>query len=162
MVRSLIYQLVAKADDVADCVQKFYAKHLSAASIESPPRLEEWEGVLCTLLRDTERPFVFIDALDECIESERQDLLQTIQSMFNNGGPHIKVLLTARPQPSSAPSHFLNQCGFILLSMHAGDVNRDIKLHLKARLENDTKLSSFGLKQKEMIISGIVSKSAGM
>ena len=46
--------------------------------------------------------------------------------------------------------------------MEEGAINSDIELHLKARLENDAKLSSFGPKAKEMIISSIISKSAGM
>ena len=85
MVRSLIYQLVAKADGVPKTVQNLYSKHQSAPSVASPPRPEEWQKVLIALLQDTERPFVFIDALDECAESESQDLQETIQTLFKKG-----------------------------------------------------------------------------
>jgi hypothetical protein len=160
MVRSLIYQLVAKADGVPKTVQNLYLKHQSAPSVASPPRPEEWRMVLIALLQDTERPFVFIDALDECAESESQDLQETIQKLFKKGGAHAKWLLTARPSPRLLS--FFQVSGFIHSSMEEGAINSDIELHLKARLENDAKLSSFGPKAKEMIISSIISKSAGM
>jgi hypothetical protein len=160
MVRSLIYQLVAKADGVPKTVQNLYSKHQSAPSVASPPRPEEWQKVLIALLQDTERLFIFIDALDECAESESQDLQETIQRLFKKGGAHAKWLLTARPSPRLLS--FLQVSGFIHSSMEEGAINSDIELHLKARLENDAKLSSFGPKAKEMIISSIISKSAGM
>ena len=160
MVRSLIYQLVAKADGVPKTVQDLYSKHQSVPSVASPPRPEEWQKVLIALLQDTGRLFVFIDALDECAESESQDLLETIQKLFKKGGAHAKWLLTARPSPRLLS--FLQASGFIHSSMEEGAINSDIELHLKARLESDTKLSSFGPKAKEMIISSITSKSAGM
>lgn len=160
MVRSLIYQLVAKADGVPKTVQNLYSKHQAAPSMTSPPRPEEWQEVLIALLQDTERPFVFIDALDECAESESQDLHKTIRGLFKKGGAHAKWLLTARPSPRLLS--FLQVPGFIHSSMEEGAINSDIELHLKARLENDAKLSSFGPKAKEMIISSITLKSAGM
>ena len=160
MVRSLIYQLVAKADGVPKTVQNLYSKHQSAPSVASPPRPEEWQMVLIALLQDTERPFVFIDALDECTESEGQDLQETIQKLFKKGGAHAKWLLTARPSPRLLS--FLQASGFVHSSMKERAINGDIELHLEARLENDAKLSSFGPKAKEMIISSIISKSAGM
>lgn len=160
MVRSLIYQLLAKADEVPEAVQKFYAKHQSTASVVSSPRSEEWQDILVALLRDTDQTFVFIDALDECADSESPILGGTIQRLFKEGGAHAKWLLTARP--SARPLSFREEFGFENLHMEEGAVNRDIELHLKVRLQNDPKLSTFAPKAKEMIISSIVSASGGM
>lgn len=164
MVRSLIYQLVAKGDGVPDFVQKLYTTHLSASSQASPPRLEEWTGILLTLLQGTERPYIFIDALDECAEPrlESLSLRGILSEILTRGGEHAKLLATSRPSSSLGPVSLLKDLGFIHAFMGEGVVNGDIELHLKARLQNDTSLTSFGLKAKEMIISGIVSKSAGM
>jgi len=132
MIRSLIYQLAAKADGVPKAVQNLYSKHQSASSATSLPRLEEWQEVLITLLQDIERPFIFIDALDECTEWESRDPLITIQKLFKKGAAQAKWLLTTRPSPRILSA--LQQSGFIHSPMENEAINRDIELHLKVRL----------------------------
>lgn len=111
MVRSLIYELVLKADGIPKSVQNLYSKQQSVTSTTGLPRPDEWKDVLVALLQDTERTCIFIDALDECAESESQDLLKTIKTLFEKGGAHIKLLLTSRPSPSSRPLSILKLSG---------------------------------------------------
>jgi hypothetical protein len=160
MVRSLIYQLVARADRVPKAIQTLYSKHQSTPSVATQPRLEEWQTVLVTLLQTAQQTFVFIDALDECAELPGWVLTETLQQLYKKGGARNKWLLTARTSPNLL-NHFTTS-GFVHLNMEDRVVNKDIELHLKVRLEADARLASFTPKAKEMIISSITSNSAGM
>ncbi len=159
-VRALIHQLVEKSDSIPKIIQKLYTKHHSSSSIASAPSPEDWGDALISLLQLTSRPYVFIDALDECANSETHLLWTTIRSLLDKGGSRIKLLLTARlsarPLPASERLRVLE------LTMEEAAVNKDIGMHLKTRLENDPTLSKFGSKTKEMISSSIALKAGGM
>ena len=82
MVRALIHQLVQQTDGIPKAIQKLYTKHQSSATIAVSPSSEDWQSVLISLLQATNRPYVFIDALDECTSSKDPGLWTTITRLF--------------------------------------------------------------------------------
>ena len=160
LIRSLIFQLIAKLEEVPNVVQKLYSYHQNAPSLTALPPLEDWRDILISLLRTTEASFVFIDALDECAEAEASLLQEILQKLFKETGSRAKWFLTCRPSQSSIS--MLQDIGFAHILMDTGVIDNDIERYLSTRLKKDTNLASFGPLARDLIVSQLKSKSSGM
>jgi len=148
LIRSLIFQLIAKLEEVPNVVQKLYSYHQNAPSLTALPPLEDWRDILISLLRTTEASFVFIDALE------------ILQKLFKETGSRAKWFLTCRPSQSSIS--MLQDIGFAHILMDTGVIDNDIERYLSTRLKKDTNLASFGPLARDLIVSQLKSKSSGM
>ena len=160
MIRSLIFQLIAKLDEVPQIVRKLYSTHQSPTSLSALPSFKDWQDILIFLLRSSIASFIFIDALDECAEAESNLLQETLQKLFKETGPRVKWLLTCRPSQRSIS--VLEDIGFAHRSMDARVIDNDIERYLSTRLKKDPSLASFGPLARDLIVSQIKSKSSGM
>ena len=160
MIRSLVFQLMAKVQDVPEVVRKLYSNHRNASSLTKLPPLQDWCDILTCLLCNTKISFIFIDALDECIEAEANVLQETLEKLFKETGSQVKWLLTCRP--SQRLISILQDIGFTHRAMDAGVIDKDIERYLSTRLTKDANLTSFGSLARDLIVSQIKSKSSGM
>jgi hypothetical protein len=160
MIRSLIFQLIAKLEEVPQVVRKLYSTRQSATSLSALPAFKDWQNILIFLLRGTKASFIFIDALDECIEAESNLLQETLQKLFKETGSRANWLLTCRPSQRSIS--ILQDLGFVHRSMDTGVIDNDIERYLSTRLKKDPSLASFGPLARDLIVSQIKSKSSGM
>lgn len=88
-------QLVHDKDNMSDDVKALYKEH---ADQETRPTLDNITEVLAEEIRRHEKVYVVVDALDECSESSRLELLGKIQKMQ----PTSRVLVTSRLYDSIA------------------------------------------------------------
>ena len=160
MIRSLVFQLMAKVQDVPEVVRKLYSNHRNASSLTKLPPLQDWCDILTCLLCNTKISFIFIDALDECIEAEANVLQETLEKLFKETDSQVKWLLTCRP--SQRLISILQDIGFTHRAMDAGVIDKDIERYLSTRLTKDANLTSFGSLARDLIVSQIKSKSSGM
>jgi len=160
MIRSLIYQLVSKLEKIPDVVTWEYKRRNDALRSTAGSKLAGWIGMLQELLEKADRPFVVIDALDECDEIEQPLLVSTLQNLL--GGRRItkKKIFTCRPAQLFAG--VIAVPGSLHVSMEAQVVDEDIKRYLSSRLESDPTLSSFPRATKDLIVERISAKSDGM
>jgi len=160
LVRSLLFQLIAKLDAIPDELQTLYSKHRRSPSATPLVRFQEWCDILKSCLRRGETRYIFIDALDECGEADSYLLPKTLQSLFEETAPAVKWFVTCRPSQRSVT--ILRNAGFTHSSMDPDVVDNDIQRYLSTRLEEDPRLASFGPTARKLIVAQVTSKSSGM
>jgi len=160
MIRSIIYQLVSKLEKIPDVVAHEYKRQNNERGSAAGSRLAGWVGMLQKLLEKAHRPFIVIDALDECDETEQTLLVYTFQKLLGEKDLLVKWLFTCRPTPLFAGIMAVPGC--LHISMQTQVVDKDIQRYLSSRLEGDPALSSFPQVTKDLIAGKISAKSGGM
>ena len=89
ILSSLLRQLVQELDEVPPAILSLYEHHRDR---NTSPTSDEISQALATLIDDHEEVFCIIDALDECKEQLRWDLIEKL----DNFGPKLRVLITSR------------------------------------------------------------------
>jgi ankyrin repeat domain-containing protein 50 len=160
MIRSLVYQLVSKADKIPDVVAHEYKRQHEGRHSAVDSRLAGWVVILQELLENAHKPFIFIDALDECDETEQTLLVSTFQKLLGEKDLLVKWLFTCRP--TSLFAGIMAVPGCLHISMQAQVIDKDIHKYFSSRFESDPALSSFPQATKELIASKISARSGGM
>jgi len=160
MIRSLAFQLMVKIPEVPEAVRMLYPIHKSASYVAALPSLQDWCGILISLLGRTRNSFIFIDALDECAEAEANLLQETLEKLVKETGLQVKWFLTCRPSQRS--TSILQNIAFVHRAMDTWLIDNDIERYLMTKLTKDPGLTSFGSLARELTVSQIRSKSSGM
>jgi hypothetical protein len=129
--------------------------------------LEDALGVLSQILREFDRVYICIDALDECTEEPRRDLIRCLKGLSNpdpteSEPVEIRLFVTGRPHIKDyVVTHFAIAGSLIPLAMELKTRNEDIAAYINYKLKMDT-----GVKMdedfKKQIVSEILSTSQGM
>ncbi|KAG6848232.1 hypothetical protein H0H93_002082 [Arthromyces matolae] len=85
---------------------------------------------------------IVIDALDECKDREPSSIILSLLSRFIHRIPHVKWLITGRPEPSIRDGFCIPGLRpltdtIILHEVPTSDINHDIRLFLETRLSDD-------------------------
>jgi hypothetical protein len=160
MVRSIIYQLVSKTENVPDVVLKSFKRHQHARFPTAQSPLDGWVDILRTLFDEIHRTFAIIDALDECSEAEQQLLISTLQKLAHGNKSPVKWMLTCRSSPVMVQE--MTNKGFLHTEMQIDTVDKDIRQYLSTILEKDPSLFAFSATTKDLIVESISAKSVGM
>ena len=78
------------------------------------------------------RLFICIDALDECTQKHRRELLESLRQIVR-GSPGTRVFLTGRPHIDDE----IVECFSKVLRIHLSPTPGDIKSYLEMRLDDD-------------------------
>lgn len=122
VVGSLLRQLLEKHQELPVEINAVYESHQKGLS---PPNADELARLLLLVMDSFVETFVIIDALDECDEQLRWDLVQTLQSCQ----PHAKVMITSRGLEAIAAE--LVEYSRFEIRAHA----QDIELYIDAFVE---------------------------
>jgi len=125
----MLKQLIQYGHPVSDSLKRLYRLHTNRST---RPNLEEISSVLRSELRQLDRVFVVLDALDECDEGNgcRRSLLAELQSF-----PGINLMVTSRPHigiedPISE---------IVQVDIRASD--DDLYTYVDGRISQDTRLA---------------------
>ena len=130
MLGSMIKQLVRR-DGIPEQIREAFRK----AKREFGGRgllLPDMIDILKKIITPLSRLFICVDALDECTQEHRRDLLESLRKIVVVS-PNIRVFFTGRPYIEQEIVKFFSQAALIPLSPSAGD----IKSYLKMRLDRD-------------------------
>lgn len=86
---SILVQLVESLDSIPTPLQSLYEKHQAQKSSASPKELAQLLRFVLALFK---RVYVIVDALDECIDDMRWELMDCLRSLED----HINLLVTSR------------------------------------------------------------------
>ena len=89
VLASLLQQLVHDTDTIPPALLNLYEYHRNR---NTSPILDEISEVLSTTVADYEEVFCVVDALDECHEDLRWELIEKLEKF----GPKFHVLITSR------------------------------------------------------------------
>ncbi|KAH8123752.1 hypothetical protein LI328DRAFT_168337 [Trichoderma asperelloides] len=129
MLRSLAFQLYGSHSGSRKDLDNLFASSDSAGRQPDTYTLSE---CIKSMMRESEKLIILLDALDEC--SERRELLQWMGD-FMPAFTNVQVIATGRPE------HSLQQNLVVLLGednclpLNKDSVDNDIRLYIKARLE---------------------------
>ena len=133
LYRSLLAQLSAQLNSIPPEVQDLY----EAAKTQSyAPKLEKIMRTLLAVLKQFDRAYILIDALDEC--SERVLLLQHIQNLVKVKARNWNLLLTSRREQDIETE--LESTVTSNVGIQSGDTAQDVRTLIRSRLKQDPRL----------------------
>ena len=152
LVSSLLCQLVRQAGEVSDDVASSYDRHTRSST---RPLLAEVTKLLHAYLHKLSDVFIVVDALDECIERDRNDFVAELRTLPSS----LRLLITSREIPSIESR--VGNCSRLKIRATDGD----LQSFLEAELKKHEMLMEFidenaGL--REDIVETILCKNNGM
>lgn len=154
-MKSLIVQLTAKLPETPKDLYKLYT---SSRTSKQDPSTEDLTRVLRTIITKCANPFIVVDALDECSNSE--ELVQFIEDMRAWRTADVRLLVVSRKHFEGSDALEDLQPDHISIQDEAA--NNDILTFVRELLKKDLKLRHWPPKVKEEIETALVSKSSGM
>lgn len=115
--------------------------------------------VLLSLLKSQNRTYLILDALDECIRSERDKLFDVIRQVVEMLSEDVHLLVTSRRERDIKES--LDGLIDIKINLQGGGNDDDIKLHVKKSIANQKRWKSRPEIRQE-IENVLVGKANGM
>ncbi|PGH05438.1 hypothetical protein GX51_02962 [Blastomyces parvus] len=152
LLASIARQLTEQSHAIPAVVKEFREKN---AEKKRTPTENEWISLIRSLSSLFQQTCVFIDALDECPEANRDRFLYMLQKL----DPYIRFFFTARPNVGVLVK-FANVSQFEISAS-----NSDIEAYVECEISRSRRLSIFVAKDsklKEEIVGGIKEKAAGM
>lgn len=111
---------------------------LIEVDLKPSPGVDEWTVLLRQRLAQSEKFYIFIDALDEFEPKERRALIDLLASLGSSGGSGLRVFLAGRESLSGELKDKFP--GIERLSMASAGANTDVALYvneaLQERIEN--------------------------
>jgi hypothetical protein len=154
-LRRLVLQLSAQ------CANPYgiLSKHYNLYNGQKVPTWDELLVLLEKLLKDLDRTYLVLDALDECRTEDHDLIVDFVQTILGWSAVRLHVLVTS--QPRSIFANGFTKLKFDRIIMKKDRVSEDIKLYISHELSSNSALAPWKSKS-EQIISHIVKKSAGM
>lgn len=153
ILATLTRQLIQERVQLPDAVIALYEKHRRRAT---RPSVEELKQVLQLLVCSYSRIFVVIDALDECENDARCDLLDNLTALQNSGSNNMNVLATTRFIPEIV-ERFSQQPR---LEVRANE--SDIAVYLTSQMNKLAGCVSRNTQLQDAIKSQIINAAEGM
>lgn len=117
--------------------------------------------VLLSILKDSHRTFIMLDALDEYAAGRnRKDLLTIIKEMINSSSTYLNILITSRKEKDIEDE--FRALIENTIALEESFINSDIALHIRKCLENDDSLRDWDDDTKNSIEKILCKKSHGM
>ncbi|CAN9433148.1 unnamed protein product [Alternaria alternata] len=135
---------------------------LRAAYSQAPsqkPSSEVLEHILLALLEESKTSYLVVDALDECLEEQREKTLAGFRRIAQCL-PEIRLLITSRKEADI--EDLLSSWAVTRFGIDEESVNQDIDLYVKNALATDRKLVKLQSATKKEIEDEFRKKSDGM
>ena len=155
IARSLIGQLLA--------LNPVYLDYLYEKTLKSGERIPTsthlCKDILKSLTTNHEKLFIGLDGLDECEESERRHILDSIHGILNSSSTkrNVKIFLTSRKEKDIGESFG----SAIRLEIKSHHLERDIKHYVQERVSELSKKFSLPTDEMERISKDVAKRSAG-
>ncbi|KAJ7114765.1 hypothetical protein C8R44DRAFT_675918 [Mycena epipterygia] len=137
---------------IPPAVQTLYKDH---SERRTRPSLDQFHEMLSSLMAQYSKVYLIVDALDECLEDERNDLLEALAMLV----PAVNLVLTSRPHINLDP--FLGDIQILEVRATEGDIGHYVEKQISKSRKLSKHIHSRPELQKE-IQSKIISNSQGM
>jgi hypothetical protein len=155
-LRRLVLQLSAQCPIPYDMLLKYYDLYDG----QKVPTWDELLVLLEKLLKDLDRTYLILDALDECRTEDHDLIVDFVRTILDWSAVRLHVLVTSQPRG-------IFENGFTVLqnvhriTMQEDTISHDIELYVSNELSSKSALAHWK-SNFEQILSHIVNKSAGM
>jgi hypothetical protein len=140
MIRSLIVQLStqplsSQSLNISRALKSLFA---SKNNGQQRPTAGELLTTLQQMIEEFDETFVILDALDEC--NHRNELLEDIEKIKGWKKEKLHILVTSRKEPDIEEHLTPLVCDKGIICIQSALVDNDIRLYVRARLQNDSRL----------------------
>lgn len=142
-------------------LQKLYEKHNNA---NSKPLYQELRSTFQAIIEQFDTLYFVIDALDECVQKDKQDVCRFLCEILDPPQPtHIKLLVMSRLDSGIEQISVQEACRTI--KIQATVVDKDIAKYIKARVDKllqDDHPAVRNQASKNKILSELTQNAGGM
>lgn len=157
LICSLIIQLSWYCSTPTNALMQLYSK--CRDGLEQPSH-----DALILALRELsmifQHTYIVVDALDECMGTERTRLIDFIKTVSTWGLDSVHLLATSRPEPDI--QRRLCSAAVKTFDLEATFVDHDIRLYIKSRLNSEERLGRWGDAGKKLIEEKLTEGAHGM
>jgi hypothetical protein len=147
---SLVRQLATRLNRLEPNLEKTYDEFTHGSQ---KPEFSTLIELLTSCSKEFQSSYIILDALDECSESQRPEILELIRQLSAPESP-FKVLATSRHHPRNVQGLFESAPTIEITAQEP-----DIRNYLKSKLGQEDTMT---LELKEMIMSKLVLNAQGM
>ena len=150
MLGSLLKQAVGGLERIPDEIsQTFqnYKKVIGGRGLRVPEIVK-----MLQIVASLQPTFICIDALDECVEGHRPEVLDSLRQVLE-GSPNTRIFLTGRRHIRGEIERNIGEMAAAILSIKPN--NDDIVGYIRMRLSKDTSLGAMDSRLEAEIIKGI-------
>ena len=155
-LRRLVLQLSAQCTTPYGILSKHYGRYNG----QKVPTWNELLELLQELLKDFDRTYLVLDALDECRSEDHDLIVGFVRKILGWSSVRLHVLVTSQMR-SIFENEFTSPQNFGRITMQEKTISHDIELYVSSELSSKSALALWKSKS-EQIIFHIVKKSAGM
>lgn len=157
-LRTVVRQLLLQRSGVPDAVRDIYKRYQ-----HTNPPIDVWKDALQSLINLGGQIYIIVDALDECPNygKERISLLHILEALKSPQVPQLHLLATSRKE-TDIEAALLRFVTTPPLSIQNAEVDDDIRIHVKAQLENDPTMSKWPISVQEEVEQELIAKAGGM
>jgi hypothetical protein len=153
-LRSLVQQLSIQSTTLDESLLSLYEDCNSGE-----PNNDDLTEVLISILSNTSKIYMVIDALDECGEEERESFYEMLNAIKSSTARYT-IFITSRPEPDIKRG--LTPICLFALDMGKDLVDEDIRTHVRACLVKDVKWKKWPQPVKREIENEVTSGANGM
>lgn len=155
ILRSLLKQIVAGLERLPDGIREIFQAHGKVIGGRGPQMAEIIKMLqIVTSLQPT---FICVDALDECVEEHRPEILDSLRTVLEKS-PNTRIFLTGRRHIQSEVERSLGGRVSILSIKPRND---DIVEYIRMRLKKDTSPEAMDSGLEGEIIKRITENNSG-
>jgi hypothetical protein len=155
LLRSLIAQFLDRAPRIPDALDRLYS---ACTSNHRDPDLDDLTQVLMHIVQDHPQVYIIIDALDEC--AEREVVLTLLTDIVSWKSSTLHTLVTSRKE-GEIEECLLPLC-WRTVALQESVVAGDIEIHIRRRLQKDSRLRKWPKKVQEEIEAALTTGAHGM
>ncbi|KAL6694397.1 hypothetical protein J3F84DRAFT_43507 [Trichoderma pleuroticola] len=127
------------------------------------PPMEELDSVLIETIDLSEETFLIIDALDECdSQFVRGEAITFLASLLGKVKSKLHILITSRLEVDIETKISQVSVPTSSVALHATDVDRDIRKHLRALMREDDSFKAWSHALKKRVIEHLVQNADGV
>jgi len=138
LLAAVLRQLVEQCTLLPASVTELYRLHFKDKTQHSPGEIS---SVLPDVIRTFSQMFLVVDALDECSEPNRRELLKELRYLQEETG--MKLLATSRPTVTVDFQRIFKECALLEIRANESDVNAVLDVQkegLSTCIRNDFEL----------------------
>ena len=155
MLRSMIVQLCVGKVQLPTQVHELYNQ---CDNGNQQPTLQAVINTFLSLLANSQRTYLIMDALDEC--SEREKLMDVISQIVKNSSLHVNLLAMSRKEQDILER--LQGMIDVQIDLQGDWIDTDIDLHVRKCLESDKRLRKWNSLIKQEILEALIAGAHGM
>ncbi len=160
MIRAIVSQFIPHSKAPLALIELWKAKKKGKETPKTSDLVETLQKMWTE--NDQRTYFIVLDALDEALDAERDDLLEILQAFSSWDTVDLHVLVSSRTNTTGVLEALRELKGFINVEIERKYVNADILAHIRERLQNDTIMKAWPLKERQKVENSLVEKAEGM